>query len=209
MFSSFRTRLAVTVVVLVGVTALLVGVLAYLLVEQSLTDQLVADATAQADFNVGVLAVETVLPADAGRAEFEETGLAARFLQRGADGLYVEFPGEDDPYFSAIAFGESGDVLPPALRQLVADGRLGFAFVDLVDDPYLVVGGRRPGDGPDFYFFTSAAEVDNALSQLLRVLVGAGAVVVVAGGARGRVHLAESVAAGTHCQRGGRDDGRR
>lgn len=179
MLRSFRTRLAATVVLLVGVTATSVGVLSFVLVEQSLRNQLIAGAVAQADFNIGVLASADVLPQGADSFEFEASGLADRFLQRGVDGLYVEFDDDNDPYPSRIALLDAGARLAPGLRELVSQGRLGYGFMDVADESFLVVGGRRPPAGPDFYFFFSSAEIGDALGQLRRVLIGAGVAVVL------------------------------
>ncbi len=178
MFRSFRTRLAFTIVILVGVTVVLVGVLAYTLVERSLRNQLAADAVEQAEFNIGVLASTEVLPVDAGRFEFEQSGLADRFALRGSDGVYVEFADASDPFASELTLLDVGDRLPSELRALVASGRLGYSYTTVADEPFLVVGARRPG-GPDFYFFNSATEIEDALGQLQRVLIIAGGAVVV------------------------------
>ncbi len=178
MFRSFRTRLAFTIVLLVGTTVVLVGVLAYALVERSLRNQLATDAVEQAEFNIGVLASSDVLPAGAGRFEFEQSGLADRFALRGSDGVYVEFGGGSDSFASELTLIDVGERLPQDLRSLVATGRLGYAYSEVGDEPFLVVGGRRPG-GPDFYFFTAAQDVEDALSRLQQFLIIAGVAVVV------------------------------
>jgi two-component system sensor histidine kinase MtrB len=176
-FRSFRTRLAVTIVVLVGVTVVLVGILSYALVERSLRNQLATDAVEQAEFNIGVLASSDVLEPGTGRFEFEQSGLADRFALRGSDGVYVEFDGGVDSFASDLTLIGIGDRLPGDLRGLVASGRLGYAYTEVADEPFLIVGGQRPG-GPDFYFFTAAADVEDALSQLQQFLIVAGLVVV-------------------------------
>ena len=181
MLRSFRTRVAATIVVLVAATAVLVAVLSFTLVQRSLRSQLIDAAVDQADFNIGVLASADVLPADADLADFEESGLAARFLQRGSDGLYVEFPDGNETYASSFELNDAGAVLAPELRDLVASGRFGYQFLTIGDEPRLIVGARRSSGGPDFYFVFSAAAVEDALAELRRVLVGAGAGVAVLG----------------------------
>lgn len=181
MFRSFRTRLAVTVVMLVGVTAALVAILSYVLVARSLRNQLVEDAVAQASFNIGVLASAEVLAEAADREAFEASGLAERFLQRGSDGLYVEFGPDADTFASNFDLVEAGSLIDTALRDLVDAGRFGYEFVNVVGDEQLVVGGRRPPAGPDFYFFFSSASIAAALSQLQRVLLIAGVGVALIG----------------------------
>ena len=111
------------------------------------------------------------MPASAG---FEESGLALRFLQRGSDGLYVEFSSDGTTFASSFELNDAGTLIDPALRDLVANGRFGYQFIDIGGEPRIIVGGRRPPQGPDFYFVFSAAGVEDALAELRRVLVGAG-----------------------------------
>ncbi|MCJ7725418.1 MAG: HAMP domain-containing histidine kinase [Acidimicrobiia bacterium] len=183
MFATFRARLIITVIALVGITAGFVAALAFVLVRQSLRDQLIDDAVARAEFNIAVLATEEQLPADAGRAEFEASGLADRFLLRGSGGVYIEF--ETDRFASSLALLGASDLLSDELRRIVARGEFGYEFLAFEEGPALVVGGRRPPSGPDFYFVFDSETVDTTLSQVLRVLlmVGAGALVVGALGA--------------------------
>ena len=81
MFGTFRARLVGTVIALIAVTAGMVAVVGYVLVRGSLRDQMVEDAVARSEFNIGVLASEDQLPPGAGRAEFEATGLTPRWTQ--------------------------------------------------------------------------------------------------------------------------------
>jgi signal transduction histidine kinase len=181
MFGSFRNRIVLTVIALVVVTAAVVAVLSYVLVANSLERQLVDDATAQADFNIGVLASQDVLPTTADRTVFEASGLADRFRQRGSEGLYVEFDDSDDHFASGFSLLDAGRAIDSDLRRLVASGRLGYQFVGSGSETQLLVGGRRPSGGPDFYFFFSAAEIDAALAEMRRVLLLAGIGVTVVG----------------------------
>jgi two-component system sensor histidine kinase MtrB len=169
-FRSFRARLIATVILLIAVTAGLVAVSSYALVRTSLRRQLVDDAVARAEFNITVLAAPDQLPENARRADFEASGLADRFLLRGTGGVHVEFA-DGDTYASSLGLFAAGDVVSPALRDIVAAGEFGYEFVTVDDEPTLVVGGRRPAMGPDFYFFFPASEVADTLSQLARVLL--------------------------------------
>lgn len=181
MFRSFRARITLTVIVLVGVTATLVAVVSFALVERSLQEQLIETALVQADFNLGVLAAQSSLPDDADAAALTASGLTDRFLQRGPDGVYVEFPGTDETFASDFSLVDAGRVLAPELRRLVADGNFGFEFVVLEGEAWLVVGGRRPDRGPDFYFFYSRADDEAALDRLRNNLIGAAVGVVILG----------------------------
>ncbi len=203
-FTGFRARLFLTVIALVAGTAFIVAAVGYVLVERSLRAQLVDDAVGRAEFNIGVLATEDVLPRGAGRVEFEASGLPTRFLLRGTTGVFVEFPAEDDPYVSSLALVDVATLVDARLRDLVASGQLGYQFIDLGEDPSLVVAGRRPGGGPDFYFVSSAAPVDRALDQLRQVLAGVGLAVTLLGAlvaglvARGVLRPVRQAAAGAH-----------
>ena len=66
---SLRTRLAVTLVLLVTLTVALIGVGVYAFVDASLRSSLVADARRQADFDLSVL-LPAVQPPPADAAAF-------------------------------------------------------------------------------------------------------------------------------------------
>ncbi len=180
MFRSFRTRLIVTVIALVAVTAGFVGVLSYVLVRNSLRAQLIEDAVDRAGFNISVLASTEQLPDDAGPDEFEASRLSDRFLLRGTGGVYVEFA-DGQTFSSSLGLLDAGDLISTELRTIVAEGRFGYEFMTVGESTDLVVAGRRPPGGPDFYFFFDAADVDNTLNQLARVLAIAGAAILLVG----------------------------
>ena len=180
LFRSFRSRLIITVIGLIGVTAGVVALSSYLLVRNSLRSQLVADSVARAEFNITVLAGPDQLPVDAGPAEFEASGLTDRFLLRGSSGVFVEFT-DGESYASSIALVAADALLTTELRAVVAGGNYGYEFTEVDDSPTLIVAGRRPPAGPDFYFFYPADDVASALSQLAQVLIAASAVVVIFG----------------------------
>lgn len=180
MFRSFRSRLIVAVIALIALTAGSVAVLAYYLVRESLRNQLVSDAVTRAEFNITVLASTEQLPEGAGSQQFEESRLVDRFLLRGTGGVYVEFS-DGDTFASGLGLLDAGGLISPQVRDVVARGEYGYEFLDVAGEPALVVAGRRPPNGPDFYFFYSAADVANANSQLARMLVIAGFVVLILG----------------------------
>lgn len=177
MFGSFRVRLTATVIALVGLTAGFVAVTSFVLVRNSLRSQLVEESVARAEFNITVLASTDQLASDAGREEFEASGLIDRFVLRGTDGVYVEFA-DGKTFSSSLGLLAADELLSPELRGIVARNEYGFEFLTVEDIPTLAVGGRRPPAGPDFYFFYSAEETDSALSQLGKVLAVAGVGIV-------------------------------
>ena len=183
----FRTRLTITVIGLVVATAVVVATTGYILVRNSLRDQLVADALDSTELAVVELASPEVLAVDADRAAFEESGLAERFLRRDASGLFVDF-GDDDPFASRPEFLATPRVVSADTRNLLAQGRYGYEFLRIGDEPFLVVTARRPAGPPDFYLYHDAAIVEQALSTLWRfLLLGAGVVMVIAAVTAGAV----------------------
>lgn len=171
---SFQTRLTSTMVGLVSVTAIILAGGSWVVIARSLRADLAERAIAQVEFNVGVLAASPErLSNQPTLSELEESPLVSEFRLRGTDGVYVEL--DDGAYFSGFAFNR-----PPSaeLRRVVADGSLATEWVDLSGAPYLMVGARRPPDGPQFYFFFDAGVLSETLRQLALVL-GAGVVIVV------------------------------
>ena len=77
-----RTRLAIVVVVLVALTAIVLGVGASAFVDASLRDQTRADALRQADYDLGVL-IPTALPGGIERASRPTAGPLGDFRLRG------------------------------------------------------------------------------------------------------------------------------
>jgi len=182
----FRARLAATVVGLVLLTALLLGAGSYLFVSRSLRDRFVEDALAQAEFDIAELATEDRLPSGADLAAFEASGLAGAIQRRGGAQLFVDFGEGEAPYASGFAVVGTLTVVDARLREIVASGRLGWEWLELEDEPYLVVGGRRPPSGPDFYLYFPAGDVTGAVTRLGQaLLIGGGGLVLLAAVAAG------------------------
>ena len=170
-----RTRLAITLVVLVALTVAAIGIGVYAFVEASLRDRLLADARHQADFNLSVLLpAEVPPPTDA--PSFAASGLPEAFKLRGDVDTIADF-GDGNPYTPAGLLGAL-DQLSPDLRELVGEGQLGYAWQTLQGQPVLVVGGRQ-GASPDLFFVFPAADVEAALAQLRLGLVAAGLLAVL------------------------------
>ena len=166
---SLRTRLAVTLVLLVTLTVALIGIGVYAFVEASLRDRLVADARQQADFNLSVL-LPAVDPPPADAEAFGASGLPEQFRLRGEAEVIADF-GDGVPWIPARLPAALDDI-SPALRDIVARGELGFAWQAVDGDPALVIGGRQ-ATGPALYFVFPARAVEDALAQLrLGLLVG-------------------------------------
>jgi signal transduction histidine kinase len=177
-----RARLVVLVVGLVTVASVALSVLAFVLVSRSLRSEVLDQAVEEARFNAVVLAPErlgdTVAPGD-----IEASGLAADLERRGLN-VYVDL-GEGEDFVTGLDVVAAPEVVSGELLTLVAEGRVAAEWVDVAGVPQLVVGARMPPAGPDFYFFTDASGIDNALEQLGRVLVGASLVLVLLAGLAG------------------------
>jgi two-component system sensor histidine kinase MtrB len=186
-----RGRLAVTLVAMVALTAGVLGIGAYVFVDTSLHERLRDDALGQANFNLSVL-VPTRFPSGVQKNALESSGLIDAIRLRGDVETIVDV-GDGDPYVSDGRLHGLLGRLSPDLRAIVADGRLGYqwttvASADSGSQSVLVVGGRLPSTGPDFYFVFEAAPIDQALGQLrLALLGGALLLILLAGLAAGAV----------------------
>jgi two-component system sensor histidine kinase MtrB len=175
-----RTRLALALVALVALTVTAIGLGTYAFVEARLRDSLLSEAQRQAQFNLSVLVPER-LPDGVTRDTYATSGLPEAFRLRGDVETLVDYrdagrPDSSSPLnLPSAALGE----LPPALRDSVAAGRLGFAWQAVAGRPSLVLGGRSPAEGPDFYFVFPAQTVDEALEQLRFGLLAAALVAIV------------------------------
>src|SRR5688500_16774677 len=172
-----RTRLALALVFLVAITVTAIGVGTYAFVEARLRDGLLAEADRQAQFNLSVLVPER-LPEGVTRENYGPSGLQDAFRLRGDVETIVDYRDGDRPDTTLSLIGVLED-LPQALKDLVAAGRLGYAWQTVAEEPSLVVGGRSAGGGPDFYFVFSAVTVEDALEQLRLGLIVAALIAVV------------------------------
>ncbi|HJR93744.1 MAG TPA: HAMP domain-containing sensor histidine kinase, partial [Acidimicrobiia bacterium] len=172
-----RRRLIWVLIGLVALTAATVGALSVILVDRSLRAQRVEDAVASAEFNLTVLAPAAGLPDPVDPDGMESSGLLDRFLRRGTDGVWVEFPGGErlaTPGLGEIAISEG-------LRELAEAGQLAYEFSETATGLALVTAGRLPPSGPTFFFVTSAQTVTDATRQLLLVVTSAGLAVIALG----------------------------
>jgi two-component system sensor histidine kinase MtrB len=172
-----RTRLALALVFLVAITVTAIGVGTYVFVEAQLRDGLLAEAERQAQFNLSVLVPER-LPEGVTRESYGPSGLQDAFRLRGDVETIVDYR-DGEPPDTTLSLSGALDELPQALKDLVAQGRLGYAWQTVAGEPSLVVGGRSAGGGPDFYFVFPAETVESALG-LLRLGLLAAAFIAIA-----------------------------
>jgi two-component system, OmpR family, sensor histidine kinase MtrB len=175
-----RTRLALALVALVTLTVIAIGLGTYAFVEARLRDSLLGGAQRQAQFNLSVLVPER-LPDGVTRETYATSGLPEAFRLRGDVETLVDYrdggPNDSSSPLNLppTAIGE----LSQAVRDSAAAGRLGFAWQPLAGRPSLVLGGRSPAGGPDFYFVFPAVTVDEALEQLRFGLLAAAVVAIL------------------------------
>lgn len=173
---SVRTRLTVTLVALVAITAAVLGVGAYAFVDARIHDQVRDDAANQARFDLAVLAPGRWVPdpTEADLIRFTET-----FKARGVETIVVE--GDADPFVSRTDLFGALETFSADLRARVAAGELAYEWTRIAGSPALVVGGRMAPVGPEIYFVHDTADVERTLEVLrIALAVGALGLVVVA-----------------------------
>ena len=203
-----RGRLTITLVALVVLTAAVLGIGSYVFVDSSLHQRLLDQARTEAGFDLSVLIPSRV--EGKGPLAYESPDFVQTFRSRGVN--FVVDPGTGDPFSSSFELGPASAVLQSLapLRAVVARGELGYEWTTLGGKPNLVVGGRLPPAGPDFYFVHDASDIDAALAQL-RLALGVGTVLLallalVAGRLAARGVLAPVEAAGRAAERIERGD---
>jgi signal transduction histidine kinase len=173
-----RARLAGALVLLVAVTAAVLGLGAFAFVDARLHQQTLTDAANQATFDLTVIVPGRQLPPRPTVEDITRSGLVDTFRQRGVDTL-IDLGGETvkskDELDGLLA------QLPPDVTARVGRGELAFAWIDIAGTPRLVIGGLAPGGGPAFYFVRDISTIQTALDQLrLALLLGSLVLVLVA-----------------------------
>jgi len=170
-----RARLTSTLLALVALTASVLGVGSYLVVDYGLHTQVREDAANQARFDLSVL-IPDRLPADPTLDDVIASRLADTFHLRGVEAI-VDL-GQGDPFLSNNGLLGALERLPDELRVRVAAGELAYAWTPVGGSPALVVAGRLVPSGPDFYFVHDVTELESTLGQL-RLALGGGALALV------------------------------
>jgi two-component system, OmpR family, sensor histidine kinase MtrB len=172
-----RGRLTVTLVALVVLTAGVLGIGSYLFVDNSLHQRLLDQAKSEAQFDLSVL-IPSRLGPNPTIPELESR-LVPTYTARQV-GLVVDSGKGAEPFVRPLFQLGSPDAVLSSLaplRAIVARGDIGYQWVRLGDRTRLVVGGRLPPTGPDFYFVHDATSIEDALAQL-RLALGVGSLVL-------------------------------
>jgi two-component system sensor histidine kinase MtrB len=176
MLNGVRARLTATIVFLVVLTAIVLGVAAYVFVDARLHQQTLDDARDQARFDLSVLTPSRLSnpPTDEQLQDF-----ARAFQGRQLETVVV--PDGGDPYVSTAPLDGVIDQIPTTVRQFVDQGQIAYAWQSVGGRPTLIIGGRSGGTGPAIYFFRNVTPIEQAVDQLrLALIVGAAIVAMVA-----------------------------
>jgi signal transduction histidine kinase len=174
-----RARLAGALVLLVAVTAAVLGIGASVFVDARLHQQALADAANQATFDLTVIVPGRQLPTRPTDEDVTRSGLIDTFRQRGVE-TFVDLGGGESVKSNDQLEGLLAR-LPPDVPARVGRGELAFAWIDIAGRPRLVVGGLAPGGGPAFYFVRDVGTIQTAIDQLrLALLIGSLVLVLLA-----------------------------
>jgi two-component system sensor histidine kinase MtrB len=169
-----RARLTATLVALVVLTAAILGIGSYVFVDTRIHEQTRSDAAALARFDLSTTIPDRLT--DRTLEGMVSSRLVETFKGRGLETM-VDFGDGQEPFVSELSLHPSQ--LSEALHSAVSGGQLSYEWTTLAGRPALVVGGRLPPAGPDFYFVHDVAALEATLEQL-RLALGVGALVLVA-----------------------------
>ena len=172
-----RRRLIGTTVVLVGLTAVILGAAVWIVVSGALRNQLVTETSSRVEFAAAVLAparLDTTPTLD----EFVAASFESDLRLASDEGLYATFS-EGEPFVSGFRFSSAPD---PQLVSAVASGNLAWQWTTVATEGYLVAGARTPSTGPSLYLFVPTAELDTTLASLRNAAMLVGLVVIAIGG---------------------------
>jgi two-component system sensor histidine kinase MtrB len=173
-----RARLAGALVLLVAVTAVVLGVGASVFVDARLHQQALQDAAAQARFDLTVTVPGRQLPDEPSIDDVVRSGLTATFLRRNVDTVIDLGAGET--VRSNDALDDLLERLPPDVPARVGRGELAFAWLEVERRPSLVVGGLAPGGDLAVYFVRDVSDIETAVGQLRAALLIGSIVLVIA-----------------------------
>jgi two-component system sensor histidine kinase MtrB len=170
---SLRRRLTIAFLLVAGLSAAALTVASYAIVREARLSDSVDRSVEQSRFNL-VLANETLTP-NPSTQEIDQ--LLAAYQRRGG----FETVGTAGPRRFSSTVSLSIQEVPPALRELVASGKLGYERVEVGGTPYLVVGGQVKKADTALYYFYSEERLWDELAQLRNVLLAALGVVALLG----------------------------
>ncbi len=180
-----RARLAGALVLLVAITAAVLGIGASIFVDARLHDQALDDAAAQASFDLTVTVPGRQLPDEPTIDDIRRSGLLETFRRRDVETV-VDL-GEGETVKSNEVLGDLLDRLPADVVARVGRGELAYAWLDVGGRASLVVGGLAPGGRMAFYFVRNVSTIETAVDQLRGALLLGTIVLVVLAILTGRI----------------------
>jgi two-component system sensor histidine kinase MtrB len=151
--------LIVAFVLVATVSAGILAVASYLLVRQARLQGSLTASAAQAREDLNLAATITYPVAASFVGAYEQRGTHAVLIFP-AGRRVVSDPGVNPP-------------IPPALRNLVRQGQLGYQRMTVAGQPYLILAGRVPESAGELYLFFSEQDIEHNLTQLRNALAGA------------------------------------
>jgi signal transduction histidine kinase len=169
-----RRRLTVAFMLVAGLSAFILAASSYFLVREARLSDSLDRALEQGRFNL-VLAGETL---EETPTTSETSDLLEAYERRGT----FETVGRTGSrtFSSSLSLGE--EQIPPALEQLVANGRLAYERDEVDGARYLIVGGRVPSADTELYYFFDEDGLWEDLDELRTILLSALGVVILLGG---------------------------
>jgi two-component system sensor histidine kinase MtrB len=153
-----RRRLVIAFVLVAAVSAGVLAVASYLLVQQARLQGSLSASSAQAREDLNLAATITYPLAPDFVNAYEQRGTHAVLVFPG--GLRVPSDTQVNP------------PIPAELVNVVHQGPLGYQRVHVAGRPYLILGGQVPQSAAQLYLFFSEQDIEHALAQLRNTLVG-------------------------------------
>jgi len=153
-----RRRLVIAFVLVAAVSAGVLAVASYLLVQQARLQGSLSASSAQAREDLNLAATITYPLA---------SDFVNAYEQRGTHAVLV-FPGGR----RVPSDTEVNPPIPAELVDVVHQGQLGYQRVHIAGKPYLILGGQVPQSAAQLYLFFSEQDIEHALAQLRNTLVG-------------------------------------
>jgi signal transduction histidine kinase len=172
MIRGVRARLTATIVFLVVLTAIVLGVAAYVFVDARLHQQTLDEARDQARFDLSVIAPSRL---DIPPTEERISALAADFEFRNLPTITI--PDGGTPFYSRAPLKGVEAAIPASVRAFVDQGLIAYSWQAVDGQPSLIIGGRSGGSGPEIFFIRDASAITLALDQL-RLALGVGALIL-------------------------------
>jgi two-component system sensor histidine kinase MtrB len=142
----------------------------YFLVRRDVLHRATDAAVAEARFDLRIAADSISTPATP--AQLVQVNAA---LERNSGVAIVTLAGDQSLQTSVSI---SARAVPAALNRLVGQGRVGWVWLRVAGQPYVLVGGKLGAAGPTYYFFFSLAAAQADLASLRTVLLGTSIVLV-------------------------------